>query len=73
MGGKMKNLNSEFIKNIKSLFTIDELAQLISEEMCVLCIKRIEKDWCSGDCTERDCAEHIRKYYEELLNRWDNE
>ena len=65
----MKNLNSEFVKNIKSLFTIDELAQLISEEMCVLCIKMYQKRrGCYGDCTERDCAEHIRKYYEELLN-----
>ena len=66
----MKSLNSEFIKNIKSLFTIDELAQLISKEMCVLC----KKNWCcSGDCTERDCAEHIRKYYDELLKRENNE
>ena len=66
----MKNLNSEFVKNIKSLFTIDELAQLISEEMCVLC----EKNWCCfGDCTEGDCARHIRKYYEELLKQEDND
>lgn len=70
----MKNLNSEFVKNIKSLFTIDELAQLISEEMCVLCIKMYQKRrGCSGNCTERDCAEHIRKYYEELLKRENNE
>ena len=66
----MKSLNSEFIKNIKSLFTIDELAQLISKEMCVLCII----SWCCfGDCTERDCAEHIRKYYDGLLKPENNE
>ena len=61
----MKKFDAAFVSNMARVFTVDELAHLISDTRCTVCIKMHQKNGhCSGECTAEDCANGILKYYE---------